>query len=619
MAAVDDPKTLGPHAALVRERGRDRRVRRHPRQVRAGRADRRPVARLPAGARQLRPAPGRRADDPGQGAPGRSWTPPSSTPWPTSADTWSRGFGHITTRQNVQFHFLQPHDVEKAMRRLAEAGPHLARGLRQRRPQHHRLPLRGRGRGRGLRRHALRGGADALPAAPPPELLAAPQVQDRLRGLRLRGPFAHRRSTTSASARASVTASAGSAWWRAAAPRPSAPPPASCSSSCPRARSSRSAEAVIRVFHRLGDFKHKQRNRMKFLIKELGWDGWRAEFEKELQAFREEGGAPFSFPPDAAAGRGRSRTGRGRPRRPSRECAARASAAVVRGPGLVPETAPPLAPRVRYDLQWASTNVRPQRQPGFSTVDGHAAPRRPHRRAAPASSATSRQAYGDGTVRTTVRQGLLFRWVRHAGRARSVPAAGRRRPGPGRRQHRGRRRRAARARSRASWPSRSRAASAASSATRLRARPDLVAAAPDLVIKISGCPNGCGQHHVAGIGFQGSVRKVAGKALPQYFLMVGGGVDDKGAHFARLAAKVPVRRVDSAVERLIGLYRDERRDGRDGDGLLPPRRPRPREEHAGRPRARAPGGDDGHRTSWTSARRPPSRSRRWKASAAPSA
>src|SRR5438445_4452881 len=38
------------------------------------------------------------------------------------ADTWSRGFGHITTRQNVQFHFLQPHDVALAMRRVAEAG-----------------------------------------------------------------------------------------------------------------------------------------------------------------------------------------------------------------------------------------------------------------------------------------------------------------------------------------------------------------------------------------------------------------------------------------------------------------------------------------------------------------
>src|SRR5436309_10797794 len=38
------------------------------------------------------------------------------------AERYSRGFGHITTRQNVQFHFVKLHDVEPAMRRLAEAG-----------------------------------------------------------------------------------------------------------------------------------------------------------------------------------------------------------------------------------------------------------------------------------------------------------------------------------------------------------------------------------------------------------------------------------------------------------------------------------------------------------------
>ena len=48
------------------------------------------------------------------------------------------------------------------------------------------------------------------------------------------------------------------------------------------------AEAVIRVFHRLGDYKHKQRNRLKFLVKSLGWDGFKAEFERELEAFRAE-------------------------------------------------------------------------------------------------------------------------------------------------------------------------------------------------------------------------------------------------------------------------------------------------------------------------------------------
>src|ERR1700692_2803724 len=37
-------------------------------------------------------------------------------------ERYSRGFGHITTRQNIQFHFVKLHDVEPAMRMLADAG-----------------------------------------------------------------------------------------------------------------------------------------------------------------------------------------------------------------------------------------------------------------------------------------------------------------------------------------------------------------------------------------------------------------------------------------------------------------------------------------------------------------
>ena len=73
----------------------------------------------------------------------------------------------------------------------------------------------------------------------------------------------------------------------------------------------------------------------------------------------------------------------------------------------------------------------------------------------------------------------------------------------------------------------------------LRSRPDLVAAAPDLQIKISGCPNGCGLHHITGIAFQHGMRKVSTKTVPQYFVMVGGMVDDDAARFGRTAAKVP--------------------------------------------------------------------------------
>src|SRR5690606_24053094 len=62
----------------------------------------------------------------------------------------------------------------------------------------------------------------------------------------------------------------------------------------------------------------------------------------------------------------------------------------------------------------------------------------------------------------------------------------------------------------------------------LSARPDVVDMVSSGRIKISGCPNGCGQHHIGSIGFQGSVRKLGGRALPQYFVLVGGGCADDG-------------------------------------------------------------------------------------------
>ena len=87
-----------------------------------------------------------------------------------------------------------------------------------------------------------------------------------------------------------------------------------------------------------------------------------------------------------------------------------------------------------------------------------------------------------------------------------------------------------------------------------------MAAAPDLQIKISGCPNGCGRHHIAGIGFQGSTRRLGDRVIPQYLVMVGGAVDDRGARFGKVAARIPARRMTDAIDRLVDLYRAERSD-----------------------------------------------------------
>jgi sulfite reductase beta subunit-like hemoprotein len=91
--------------------------------------------------------------------------------------------------------------------------------------------------------------------------------------------------------------------------------------------------------------------------------------------------------------------------------------------------------------------------------------------------------------------------------------------------------------------------------------PEFVTLVQEGDIKISGCPNGCGQHHIAAIGFQGSVRKVGDRALPQYFVLVGGGSTDTGAAFGRVVSKVPVRRLTAAIDRLLTLYQERRTPG----------------------------------------------------------
>ena len=94
----------------------------------------------------------------------------------------------------------------------------------------------------------------------------------------------------------------------------------------------------------------------------------------------------------------------------------------------------------------------------------------------------------------------------------------------------------------------------------MRSTPALIDMARTLDIKVSGCPNGCGQHHIAAIGFQGSLRKVDGRAIPQYFIQIGGGIDADRTTFGRLAAKVPARRAPQALERLVRLYAAEKEE-----------------------------------------------------------
>ncbi len=81
-------------------------------------------------------------------------------------------------------------------------------------------------------------------------------------------------------------------------------------------------------------------------------------------------------------------------------------------------------------------------------------------------------------------------------------------------------------------------------------------------IKMSGCPNGCSQHHIANIGFYGASLKVGGKPVPAYIPHLGGTYEGgEVAYGARLKSRIPAKRVPDAVERWLRLYEADRRDG----------------------------------------------------------
>ena len=302
---------------------------------------------------------------------------------------------------------------------------------------------------------------------------------------------------------------------------------------------------------------------MKFLIKTLGWDalarGVRARARRRAAP---SGGAALPFDPEHRRSKTR-RTGRGR------GAVAGADRARVRrrtrstGPGIMPQscrrvcTSPATSSRA-----WRATNVRPQKQVGY--VDGRSV-------TIPLGDLTSAQmrvigelarAYGDGTR------------ARHGGSGPRVPlgARARRRGAVSRASPRRPRR----------WPSAGTIADVTSCPgaescrlavtqsrglgrlleDHLRARPDLVAAADgarhqDQRLPERLRPASHRDDRLPGQRPQGRRRA----PVPQYFVMVGGGVDDGGATFGRLRGEdsgAPLREARRAADRALSRQRTRR-------------------------------------------------------------
>ncbi|MEA2469626.1 MAG: hypothetical protein QOE38_625, partial [Thermoleophilaceae bacterium] len=88
-------------------------------------------------------------------------------------------------------------------------------------------------------------------------------------------------------------------------------------------------------------------------------------------------------------------------------------------------------------------------------------------------------------------------------------------------------------------------------------------------IKMSGCPNGCSQHHIANIGFYGAAMKMGGRQVPAYVAHLGGQYDNGEVVMGkRLKVRLPAKRVPEAVERWLRYYEEAREDGEEFNAFV---------------------------------------------------
>ena len=314
------------------------------------------------------------------------------------------------------------------------------------------------------------------------------------------------------------------------------------------------AQAICRVFARLGEKRNRARARLKFLVAKLGLDEFRRLVEEERRvipaderwsAYLDDLHVTDDAPTRAADSSRPASAGNGSGSSPARGGGNGHDHAGDHGTAFA---------------RWRATNVAPQRQAGYhlATV------------CLPLGDATSRQlralaaiarTYNGGRLRTTVEQNFVLRWIAEG----DLPAlhadlavAGLGLPG------------AATLVDITACPGTDTCKLGISSsrglASELRRRVEarnfqIDEAVKNLQIKISGCFNSCGQHHIADIGFYGVSRKIGNRTVPHFQVILGGQTHDNAAAYGLATIAVPSKAIPDAVERLCGFYVSERAKG----------------------------------------------------------
>jgi sulfite reductase beta subunit-like hemoprotein len=296
------------------------------------------------------------------------------------------------------------------------------------------------------------------------------------------------------------------------------------------------AEAAFRIFDRQEWLRvNRARARIKVLVDKIGIDAFRELVDEELEgdwvAEREFDVERLRFDDDEAAN----------------------------APARPPQAASPNGDRAAFD-RFLEANVQPQRQEGFSSVEvkitrGDLTPEQFR-----GLAAIMREHTG-GYARSTVQQNFVLRWVRdeslydvwtrlteldlgEAGPRQITDVV--------------------------SCPGTDSCKLGITSSMGLnraiKERVESMQISDELTkrihIKMSGCPNGCSQHHIANIGFYGASLKVGDRQMPAYIPHIGGNFEGGEVVFGkRLKSRLPAKRVPEAVERWVRLYEADRNEG----------------------------------------------------------
>ena len=458
------------------------------------------------------------------------------------ATEFSRGWGHITTRQNIQFHFVQLARIPDLLRRLAEVG------LTSREACGDTV--------RNVMACHLAGACpyEKLDVTPWAEAVYRHFVRNPL-GQRLPRKFKVNFSGCSTDCgqamfndvgvvgatrqREDGSTETGFRVYIAGGLGATPHPALALEEFTTREELLPTVEAVLRVFEQTGNRDNKLRARLKWVVDQLGIDEVRRRVIKIRHTLPASSSWPGGIPPEVAA------VGDA----PAGKADSGEISAVGQGVSVMLRSSDPYG-------RWEQASVI--RGAGKGTVSAVAYAALGDITASQFQALADIQRELGADVRLSNRQNVVFRGLQES-QLRTLfdrlEAIGMARPG------------AELARDVVACPGADTCNIAVTQSRGLakaigeRLEEEGLAEVGGVRINISGCTNSCGQHHASDIGLFGAERRAHGRSLPGYQLLLGGYVGEEQIHFGQKALRLPARTAPEGVARVVRRFAEERNAG----------------------------------------------------------